>query len=600
MTRKHTHTAGEEGMVIVMAAILMVTIIMLLALVVDLGLLRMDRRTDRLAADAAATAGVASLDPFVGGDAEEACSVAWAYFKLNVPDEGPTSTPPDCNVFAGACNPDVVRTTKVSAGPYTVEIVQPVPDDHAFMGGQAVNPDIDGGACQRLGVGINRQRDYAFASVAGIDSGETNVSAVARIGAGLGAGELVPLLVLEPISCDSLYTSGQGKITVSYFGDTPGIIVVDSDASKMTNPNRCSSNSWSIDSKGTKNGWIRAIPVPGQGISSAILSYALSGAVGANPESAYDPSDLTDPIDPDEISDPLEPEVSWFRLYPRPIPASRRITRAPIDWRYNCKASYPDYDLDGPGSGGLPIMGCPEAATRLPYIDNLRMAYGDASDIGTPPAGIFERWTDMHACAYQPSDPDVIVEGNWWIDCPGGFVINNNVTFIGGSIIADGPIEVKGGSLTINPESTWRVDEILHIRSGRLYKVAQASITMEQTFVYLDDGWIEFGGGDGALIWTAPIGGTSNSTASNFEDLVLWSESRAVHKLGGQAGNQLEGTLFTPNADPFVLTGQAGQFQTAAQFLTRRLEVGGLGEVRMHPDPDRITLIPVRDIRLIR
>jgi hypothetical protein len=188
--------------------------------------------------------------------------------------------------------------------------------------------------------------------------------------------------------------------------------------------------------------------------------------------------------------------------------------------------------------------------------------------------------------------------GDWWIDCPGGFTINNNVTFSGGSIVADGPIEVRGGSLTVNEGSS--SDEIVYIRNGHLYKVAQASISMTQTFVYLADGWIDFGGGSGSLTWTAPIGGTTNATANNFEDLALWSESREVHKLGGQAGNQLEGTLFTPNADPFVLTGQAGQFQTAAQFLTRRLEVGGQGEVSMHPDPDRITLIPVRDIRLIR
>jgi hypothetical protein len=580
-----------------MMAFMLVTFLLLLALVVDLGLLRMDRRTDRLAADAAATAGVTGLDPFLGGDAEEACSIAWAYLMLNIPDEGPTPTPPDCSTFAGACIPAVVRAVTASAGPYTLEIVQPVPDGHTFMAGQDLNPDIDGGACQRLGVGISRQRDYYFARAAGIDSGETNVSAVARIGVGLGPGELVPLLLLEPISCDALYTSGQGKVTVSYFEDTPGIIVVDSDASKTANPNRCSSNSWSIDSKGTQNGWIRAIPVPGQAISSAILSYALSGATGANPASAFDPSDLTSAVDPADISDPLEPPISWFRLFPEPFPASRRITRAPIDWRYNCKASYPDYDLDGPGSGGVPVMGCTEAATLPSYIDNLQMAYGDASDIGTNPGG-FAIWTASHDCAYQPSDPDVAVSGDWWIDCPGGLTINNNVTFSGGSIVSDGPIEVGGGSLTINDGSLR--DEIVYIRSGRLYKVAQASISMTQTFVYLDDGWIDFGGGSGSLTWTAPIGGTTNITASNFEDLALWSESREVHKLGGQAGNQLEGTLFTPNADPFVLTGQAGQFQTAAQFLTRRLEVGGQGEVRMQPDPDRSTPIPVRDIRLIR
>jgi hypothetical protein len=31
-----------------------------------------------------------------------------------------------------------------------------------------------------------------------------------------------------------------------------------------------------------------------------------------------------------------------------------------------------------------------------------------------------------------------------------------------------------------------------------------------------------------------------------------------------------------------------------------RLEIKGLGEVKMHPDPDRQTLIPIREVRLIR
>lgn len=79
----------------------------------------------------------------------------------------------------------------------------------------------------------------------------------------------------------------------------------------------------------------------------------------------------------------------------------------------------------------------------------------------------------------------------------------------------------------------------------------------------------------------------------------LRSETRAQHELGGQATNTLTGTFFTPFADPFSLTGQSGQFQANAQFITRRLEVKGQGEVKMHPDPDRSTPIPIRQIRLI-
>jgi hypothetical protein len=111
--------------------------------------------------------------------------------------------------------------------------------------------------------------------------------------------------------------------------------------------------------------------------------------------------------------------------------------------------------------------------------------------------------------------------------------------------------------------------------------------------VFLQNGVIDIGAGDGGLTWTAPLAG-------NFEDLALWSEASLQHEIGGQAGNTLTGTFFTPFASPFKLTGQAGQFQTDAQFITRRLEVGGQGEVKMHPDPDRSTPIPIREVRLIR
>jgi hypothetical protein len=124
-------------------------------------------------------------------------------------------------------------------------------------------------------------------------------------------------------------------------------------------------------------------------------------------------------------------------------------------------------------------------------------------------------------------------------------------------------------------------------------KLAQASLTLGRTFVYLEDGFVDLRAGDGGLVWNAPEGG-------DFEDLALWSESSHQHWIGGQAGNNLTGTFFTPMAEPFVLTGQAGQFQFNAQFITRRLEVTGQGEVKMTPDPEKTTPIPARAVKLIR
>ena len=194
---------------LVFVAISALMLFVFAALVIDIGMQRVDRRTDRLSADAAASAGVIDLDPFAGGDGAAACTSAWGYLVSNLPDAQAGSPPPDCSAFAGACDPAVARTVTASVGDYTLHIVQPVPDGHALMAGQDLNPTVDGGACQRLGVRVERQRDYSFARLIGINSGDTDVSAVARIGVGLGDPELVPLLLLEPTACGALYVSGQ-------------------------------------------------------------------------------------------------------------------------------------------------------------------------------------------------------------------------------------------------------------------------------------------------------------------------------------------------------------------------------------------------------
>lgn len=557
----------------------MVTAAMLLlfgvaAMAVDLSSLRGDIRSDRLAADAAATAGAIKINPSSGSSADVACQTAWEYLLLNLEDEGGTVIAPNCSSMAGACG-GTARFASGTAGPYSVEITHPVLDSDSLMSGQAIDGDIDGAPCQRLGVEIVRTRDYAFAPVIGFETGSTHVGAVARVDINAGEPQVVPLLVLEPVSCDALYASGQGSVTVAHFMDTPGIIVVDSDGSGGSGSINCNNgNRWTIDAKGNNNGWIRALPTTGGvPIQPAILSYALSGAPGANPSKSFDPNDLNT-----GTGAVMGPPESWYRLYPRPQAAYRRITRAPIDWRYNCKTSYPDY------LGIVEVDGCNEGTPA--HIDGLVAAYGGS---GSPAVG-WDTWTDSHSCS---PGADITVAGNWYVDCPGGLIVNGvDVTFSSGDVVLDGTIDLRSnGTLTVNTTSE---DRIVYLRgNGNLTKTAQSSITLSQTMVYMEGGYLDLVGGAGGLTWTAPLGGS-------FEDLALWAEADDEFEIGGQAGNTLTGTFFTPLSNPFILAGQAGQFQTSAQFLTRRLDVGGQGEVLMHPDPDRQTPIPTLAVRLIR
>jgi hypothetical protein len=578
---------SEAGVTAVLVAIMMLFIMGLAALAIDLGGLRFDIRADRLASDMAAVAGAGAIDPLTGADGEAGCQAAWDYAWLNLSDLGGLPPAIDCSAFSGTCNPGAPVTITKPLPPYRIHITFPVTDGDPLMLGQSVLPLVDGQACQRFGVRIERQREYTFARILGFDAGTTDVRSVARFGSGLGAGELVPLVVLEPSACNALYTSGQGKVTVRWFNQSPGLIVVDSAA------NACgASTPYSIDSSGTQKGWIRALPVPDPFVPSAILSYALSGAPATGPANAFDPGDLTDGVGPGDGVDPADPVETWFRLYPRPIPASGRVTRAPIDWRYDCKGSYPNYL-------GIPITGCPDAATSTPHITALTGTFG--GPVGSSP-GFVQRWTNSYTCS--PPEPTITVSGNWWVDCPGtsgnqGFVVGNgsSVTFADGNVVFDGQVRVFG-SLTVNPGGA--EDHVVYLREGEFEKDAQATISLEHTFVFLENGPIDFNGGSGGLTWTAPNNLGSDPWGPRFEDLALWSESSVAHRIGGQAGNTLEGTFFTPYADPFVLSGQGSQFQTKAQFLTRRLELSGQAEVVLSPNPDRTTLIPIREIRLIR
>jgi hypothetical protein len=603
----------DDGAALLFVAMTLLLLLGVAALVIDLGSLRYDLRADRLASDLAATAGASALDPFdASSGPQEACEVAKAYALLNL-GETTWAAEPDCSPMPTFCDastqpPDPPVSGDV--GPYHIEIVYPVPDDDPLMAERPIDLTVDGAPCQRIGVSITRTRDYTFARVLGLAQGATDVASVARYGAGPGLGEVVPLVILEPHDCSALYTSGQGKVTVTYFEDTPGLIVVDSDATT------CSQSSpYVIDAKGVQKGWIRALPVPGQDdpyvpeIPSAILSYALFQP-SPSPSHAYDPSDLTSAINPADLTDPTEPAKTWFRLYPRPTGISARVTRAPIDYRYNCKTNYPTYL-------GVTIPDCTDEESD-DYIDQLVGAYGSGSPSGASlGTGGFTQWTTYMGdpnyptglpCNFQGSDPSpVIPNGNWYVDCPGttgnsGFTVDNTVIFGPGDVVFSGQVRsLSGGDLQINEAAGG--NHVVYVRQGDLIKDAQSSISLEYTMVYLADGRVDFNGGDGGLLWTAPDLAPDTPPSvfeDHFEDLALWSESPELHHIGGQAGNVLEGTFFTPYADPFELGGQGSQFQTEAQFVTRKLELSGLAEVRMEPNPDRFTPIPIRDIRLIR
>ncbi len=109
--------------------------------------------------------------------------------------------------------------------------------------------------------------------------------------------------------------------------------------------------------------------------------------------------------------------------------------------------------------------------------------------------------------------------------------------------------------------------------------------------------------GSGSLDWTAPNATSTpmewNDPASqpylnNFEDLAFWTESSSnSNSLSGGGTNNMVGIFFLPNANSFHITGNGGQvILSNAQFIVRKLVMGGNGILKMRPNPNDAIAVP--------
>lgn len=574
----------ERGAYAVLYAVITVVMVGMAAIMLDLGALRYDVRSNQTVADFASTSAALDLNPVFGGTPHKACLSAWGYFLANTTD-APNDTSDPCAPFIGlpSCDPraavgdpinpweEIVATG--SAGPYQVTIAHPVPDDSPYMEGR-LDTGIDAGPCDRIAVQIVRTRGFVFGPVLGSASGDAPAQAVARSATNTGEGEGVALVLLDPTGCDALRNSGKGKVNVFGKDGAPGIITVDSAGTEKESflARRCKTDgngnptSFTMDAFGQQNPEIHARDSDDGLVNGVIFSYALKPGQGN--AAAYEEGDVTN-----------------GRLSPRPVPGER-VTRRPIDWRYNCRSD----------------NFCPWTDSSDPYIDELRAFVGTT---GAPPG--FQTYpADVPgaSCGIPSSGSPLTLVGDWFIDCDGpqGFKFAVPVTITGGNVVFAGDVRVGGttGELRINEGSS--TDRWIYFRSGgEFIKDAQSTVVLDRVLAYIDDGRINLGAGDGPLTWISPEGG-------NFEDLALWSESPKLHVLGGQANVNVVGTFFIPlagstsdpDAGPFTYNGQGDQVMDQAQFVVYRMEVKGQGTLNMTVDPERSTLIPLLGVRLIR
>lgn len=585
----------DAGVFAVLYALLVVMLCVVAALVVDIGGLRMDRRYEREASDAAVTAGAAYLNPGDPASAMDACRNAFEYARQNLNDAGTTFTMPDCAALMGQCTASTLEhSVSGTAGRYTITITYPVRDGSSLLhpdvapgfatADQPANSSYDGTACQRLSVAVAGRRDFILASVNGFKGTTTSVHSVARTDVVGSRPVLAPLVILDPYHCNTLTTSGQGDLEVLNNVNYPGIIAVDSDGTKDGNPLKCDNpNAWVIDSMGTTNGRILAFP-GADGSAAAIYSYAL---LGSRADRAYDPSQVLG-------CTPAAPATGTAKVCPKPTALGERITRKPWDDRYGAWIA---------GQRAL------YASTTLNAASGWTVVSGN-KDCGTG------------------GQTDQIYSGKIFLNCS-TFTAKANIGFAAGStVVFAGSVNVTGClafnttaatpaaacDQTTTPTST--SDMVVYLRAGdghgNLTKTAQGTFVAPRTTIIqtgddstTNEGRFDLGAGSGRIYWTP-----ASDAASPAHGLSYWSEGRsyphdgdpsnlAPHSLGGQANVTMVGVMFMPNAQ-VEIGGASGLNQIDAQFVAYRLDYNGQGTLLMKPDPGNMLSIPIVGVHLIR
>jgi hypothetical protein len=558
---------SDRGASMILVAMSLLLLLGASAIAVDLSAMRLDRSADQKVTDSAASAGALAVLENEGSapPGQDACEDALGYVSINAEEIG-TIDDSGCATSFTVTSCDATTTEeihRVSSGRYEITVTYPVSDGSDLMTsaqlGAPEQPVVadDGDQCERVGVQMRATHNSLFAQLLGFNEGTTTVHSVAIAFVPPPDGPPLNLVVLDRTGCDAILVRGQGGVIVKTVVDDdgkefPGLAAADSDASSGCTPSVLhASGQGLLRADGPE---CLAATTPGTGEGCGLIQTLAPGTPGCNPPAC-------------------QIDGSNAVIAPLPTALSEMITRAQVDYEYNC---WDDYTNPPPGVWSVPPLGpgtgqdiprCPDASN--PHIYDL------ITDVGSSGASGHVRWTATEPCNITPTNSVTFNgPGGLWVDCD-DFVVEGQVV-INGNVIFDGNVWLKSdGSLTINNTEGWAF-----FRDGYLLKDGQASLILESTAVYLSStSRTEIKGGSlGTLRWIAPNSGP-------FEDLALWSDSPSTHYWSGQGNLVMEGVFFTPWARADY-SGTSGQNQTVAQWVAHSLEAHGQGKLEITPKFD--------------
>jgi len=618
--------------VALLVALLMTSLLVIASMVVDFGLVRLDRQELKSYADSAAMSGIAAGDAGTGSVyTYRAVCGALSYLKAShtlsgLPDD--FCAPATLAANAGITCSSVATThalydhTVTSRGArYRVVIKAPYVLNSDGWGVESMSTlagdQSKVAGCDQLAVQVFESRAPGLGSLATSHDLSFGVRSASRA---LVAGDdaLAPaLILLERTACSALTVGSAGGgagtyVVVKGTGATPGSIHVDSSATGID----CGSGSNQQLLQGKQADGIVAYGSPSPtgtpGVISSVATYnnVAAGIVSDALTNVYGTT-----------------STSGTGAVKNPVQGRELVGRTPVDARYRLavRTAISQAGSVWGNSSGWTVAGCSPTAAQLAvttklWIDCTGNSGITLSNKTIQASEIYFNGFIKNGVVAMPNATRVYVSnttsGGGLINASainlsngGGFCVRGNC----GSTTADqcsssatagrarifvrqGGVDATGGTLRLC--NTTMVLLGSNTSDGCVPTVDGAAPTTGPCTGTAGTGRVSVAG-QTVFDWTAPneysgsIPSASSTAAwNNFEDLAMWSESSGLYKFSGGGGMKTVGVYMVPNGSPVNVGGGSSQSLTNAQYVARTFSVSGGGTLSLTTDPRNVVTIP--------
>ncbi len=654
--RARRRARQERGAVAIAVALSLTSLLVVIAMVLDFGLVRLDRQGVKSSADSAVMAGLRAAD--AGTESTHtfrAVCGALTFLRANQPQlsglpAGVCATP---NTLA-ACDPSnpndpatkAVYTGSVTSGGVTTDVTIKSPyleTDGGFVEEGYSTLASDSSAkqgCDQVGVIVSRSRKPGLGSLAVSGDLRFTIRSVGRVQT--TSGDRAPaLLLLERTRCSVLTVgSGGSPSRIRVYGGPLISATIHADSSATGSDCGSGPNQALFQGKQT-HGIVAYGAATGEtGLITSVASQngVSPGIVADSPANVYGTTALTEMLSGTTT----------------PVTGRIRVTRRPVDQRYlagmqtAARSAYSQWMLNPAAPAGYTRFGCPSAANMLTmstmsaanavYIDCPTSAGITLN--GTIGAGtVFFHGFIKNGNLRMPNATRVYVDNT---DNSGNRINSSAITLgtndgfcVRSTQCGNVPPVVCSPTPTVVASQAQ-----LLVRRGSIDSTGTGMLRLCNTTLLMGGGQLGNGsatspgaclpltvgtapttspcsgsspvGGDGYLSlsgltdWTAPnrygdmraLGMTRSQQEAAWtsgEDLAVWGESHgsgSSYKAAGGGSTRVLGVFMLPNANPLTISGGGVQDLRDAQFITTSFAVDGGATLLMRVDQTSAVALP--------